>query len=126
MFQIGSAEFGVSNSDQHVFEVNDQGYDSILNICLVENDIDPQFDKEIVHEDHHCSKSIQLEIELQKARKTIEKLQIGCREKAAKINCLRKALNRSKLSNANLKDLLNDLKSREWISDEAHSVLSVK
>lgn len=53
-------------------------------------------------------------------------LQIGCREKAAKINCLRKALNRSKLSNANLKDLLNDLKSREWISDEAHSVLSVK
>lgn len=97
----------------------------ILNICLDENETDPHLDNEKIRESHHCPKSIQLEFDLQKAKKTIEKLQIGSKEKAAKINRLQKALNRSKLTNSNLKDLLNDLKNRKWISDEAHSILNV-
>lgn len=106
--------------------VNGQTFDRILNICLEENEVDPHMDREIVREYHHCRKSIQLEFELQKAKQTIEKLQFGCKEKSGKINRLQKALNRSILRNANMKDLLIDLKNRNMISDEAHSALNVK
>lgn len=80
---------------------------------------------DIVHETHHCGKSIHLDIELQKSKQVIEKLKTRCAQKCAEINRLNKALIRCKLSNSSLKELLNEARDRNWISDDAHSILNV-
>lgn len=80
---------------------------------------------QIISEDHICSKSIYMELKLQKCEQIIEKLKNRCIEKTTEINRLRTALNRVVLSKANMKELLQQLKDKKFITDEGHSVLKV-
>lgn len=79
----------------------------------------------VISEDHICSKSIYMEMKLQKAEKIIENLKKRCTEKSSEINRLRSALKRVTLSKTNLKELLQQLKDRNFISDDGHNVLQV-
>lgn len=74
---------------------------------------------------HICSKSIQLEFELQKARIIIDRLQKRCAEKAVQINRLKVAERRATLAKLNLEGIIKDIKERKWISDEGEQVLNV-
>lgn len=84
-------------------------------------DLSPQ----IISEDHICSKSIYMELKLHKYEEIIEKLQKRCTVKTTEINRLRTALKRITLSKTNMNELLQQLKDKNFITDEGHSVLQV-
>lgn len=79
----------------------------------------------VVSEDHICSKSIYLELTLQRSKEIIKKLQKRCAEKTAEIGRLKSAVKRLAISKSNLKDVLHEIKERKMISDDGHQVLQV-
>lgn len=66
-----------------------------------------------------------MELKLQKYDEVIEKLKKRCAEKTSEINRLRSALQRVALSETNMKELLQHLKDKNFITDEGQSVLQV-
>lgn len=74
---------------------------------------------------HICQKSINLDIQLQKAKSTIAKLQKKCADKVAEVNRLKAAEKRLRLSKCSLEEILRDLKEKKWISDEGENILNV-
>lgn len=66
-----------------------------------------------------------MELKLQKYEQIIQKLKDRCTEKTSEINRLRAALKRIALSKTNMKELLQQLKDKKFITDEGHSVLQV-
>lgn len=80
---------------------------------------------EIVSEEHICAKSIHMELKLQKANEIIQRLQKRCADKNSELDRLRSSLKRLTLSKANLKELLQDIRNKNMISDEGHQVLQV-
>lgn len=68
---------------------------------------------------------IQLDIELQKAKLTIIKLQKRVSEKTAEINRLKASEKRHKLAKCNLVEILGELKNKKWISEEGQQTLNV-
>lgn len=103
---------------------------SKLNICYFRISSDHSYPSkgnspQVISDDHICYKSIYMELKLQKAEQTIEKLKKRCAEKSSEINRLRTALKRVALSKTNLKELLQQLKEKKFISDEGHNVLQV-
>lgn len=76
-------------------------------------------------ETHICEKSIILDIELQKAKNVILKLQKKCAEKSAQINRLKASEKRQRLAKCSLEEILHDFKAKKWISKEGQSVLNV-
>lgn len=80
---------------------------------------------EIESHNHICSQSINLNLKLQRANETIAKLQKRCSEKKSEIDRLRSALKRAKLSKFNYKELLEEIKEKNMISEEGHHILQV-
>lgn len=74
---------------------------------------------------HVCKKCIDLDIELQKAKSAIRKLQNRCAEKTAHINRLNAAEKRHKILKSSMEDILRQLKEKKWISEEGQNVLRV-
>lgn len=72
-----------------------------------------------------CKNCLVLEVELQKSKMVIAKLQKRCADKTAEINRLRLSEKRAKLAKKTLEDLLKDIKNKNWISDEGRDVLNV-
>lgn len=72
-----------------------------------------------------CTKCTQLEVELQKSKTAVEKLQKRCKEKAAEIKRLRAAEKRSRTAKSSLEEILCELKNEKWISNEGQAVLNV-
>lgn len=72
-----------------------------------------------------CQECIQLDIELQKSKAVIAKLQKRCAEKAAEIKRLRAAEKRSKLAKSSLEEVLREMKENKWISSEGEDILNV-
>lgn len=54
---------------------------------------------------HFCKKSIQLEVELQKAQAVIRKLQMRCAEKTVQIRNLKASEKRNRLARCNLEGI---------------------
>lgn len=73
-----------------------------------------------------CSECIQLDLELQKTKAVVLKLQNRCAEKTAEIKRLRAAEKRSKLAKSSLNEILRELKENKWISSEGEDVLNVR
>lgn len=90
---------------------------------------------EIIEETNHhtannsskslCTKCVQVEIEVQKAKITISKLQKRCGEKTSEINRLRLSQKRAQMAKQTLEDILKDMKEKNLISDEGRSILNV-
>lgn len=74
---------------------------------------------------HVCQKCIDLDIQLQKAKSTITKLQKKCSEKTSDINRLKASEKRLRLSKCTLEEIFREFKEKKWISDEGQSVLNV-
>lgn len=72
-----------------------------------------------------CNKCIQLEIELQKVKLSVTKLQKRCSDKAAEIKRLKAAEKRSRLAKCSLVDMVQELKQRKLITAEGQDVLNV-
>lgn len=72
-----------------------------------------------------CQKCIQLNLELQKSKCVIAKLQKRCTVKSAEIKRLRAAEKRSKFAKQSLEEILREIKAKKWISDEGQDVLNV-
>lgn len=79
----------------------------------------------MVRQVHHCSKSIELEMQLIKANNAIRKLQTRCIEKSSELIRLRSALKRSEMSKCTLKEILNEIRKNKLISEEGHQKLNV-
>lgn len=95
---------------------------------VVDNEPNPEPEETTsgsVDGEHHCSKAINLELMLLKAKETIKKLQTRCSEKTKDISRLRAALKRSEMSKYSLQEILNDMKENKMISDEGQHILSV-
>lgn len=82
-----------------------------------------QTSPEVVSTEHICSKSIYLELKLQRARETISKLQKRCADKTAEIGRLKSAVKRLAVSKTNLKELIEDIKQKNMISEQGHQNL---
>lgn len=80
---------------------------------------------EIHENDHICVKSIKLDVELQKAKLIIAKLQKKCAEKSSQINQLKATEKRLRLAKYNLEEFLKKFKEKKWISDEGRHALNV-
>lgn len=74
---------------------------------------------------HICKKCIELDIQLQKAKFTITKLQKRCVQKAAEIDRIKAAEKRLRLSKCTLEEMLRHLKEEKLISEDGQSVLNV-
>lgn len=72
-----------------------------------------------------CSKCVQLEVELQKSKMVVAKLQKRCIDKTAEIKRLRCAEKRSKIARSSLEDIIREIKKKNWISVEGENVLNV-
>lgn len=72
-----------------------------------------------------CHECVQMNLQLQKSKGTILKLQKKCAEKAAEIKRLRASEKRLKLAKNSLEEILCELKKKNWISDEGQEVLKV-
>lgn len=72
-----------------------------------------------------CTKCTQLEVELQKSKMAVEKLQKRCNEKAAEIKRLRAAEKRSRTAKCSLEEILCELKNKKWIYNEGQAILNV-
>lgn len=74
---------------------------------------------------HVCEKCVKLDLELQKSKLTISKLQKRCIEKTAEIKRLRAIEKRSNFAKNSLQEILREIKNKKWISDEGQQVLNV-
>lgn len=72
-----------------------------------------------------CGKCVQVEIDLQKSKAVIKKLQARCVQKTAEIKRLRAAEKRSKIAKCNLGEMLREMKEKNWISNEGQEILNV-
>lgn len=107
--------------NQHIFfnYFSDVNTWSVLNkICF-----EPPIERD--ENVHVCQKSIDLDIQLQKAKSTITKLQKRCSDKSSEINRLKASEKRLRLSKCTMEEILRDFKEKKWISDEGQSVLNV-
>lgn len=73
-----------------------------------------------------CQNCVQQNVELQKLKATVSKIQKKCAQKAAEIKRLRAAEKRSKFAKKTLEEMLCELKENNWISDEGREALKVK
>lgn len=80
---------------------------------------------DVVSGEHICSKSIYMELKLQKAEETIAKLKKKVVERTSQVNRLQAALKRATLSKMHLKDVLQEIKTKNMISDEGYDILQV-
>lgn len=72
-----------------------------------------------------CQKCTELNLELQKCKSVVLKLQKRCTEKSAEIKRLRAAEKRAKLAKISLEEILREFKANKWISDEGQEVSKV-
>lgn len=72
-----------------------------------------------------CQKCTELNLELQKNKLVVLKLQKRCAQKSAEIKRLRAAEKRAKCAKMSLEEILREIKENKWISDEGQEVLKV-
>lgn len=72
-----------------------------------------------------CRKCIQLDMDLQKSKQVIAKLQKKCREKNSEIKRLRASEKRAKIVKSSLEEIMRQIKEKKWISEEGEEVMNV-
>ena len=72
-----------------------------------------------------CCKCVQLDMELQKSKQVIAKLQKKCHEKNSEIKRLRASEKRAKMVRSSLEEIMRQIKEKKWISDEGEEVMNV-
>lgn len=72
-----------------------------------------------------CNKCVQLDVELQRTKLVVIKLQKRCTDKSSEIKRLKAANQRSKLAKCTLEDMLQEMKQKKWITAEGEDVLNV-
>lgn len=80
----------------------------------------------VVTSPHVCQKSIDLEFELMKLQTKMKKVQETCTTKSTEIKRLKNLLSYYQKRTNSMKDIINNLKQQNLISNNAEEVLNVR
>lgn len=81
---------------------------------------------QIVDQNHFCKRSLDLEVQVNALSEKLNRCKMLCKEKAIEIKRLNSMVRYYQKRSDSLKDIINNMKSQDLISDEAEEALNVR